>query len=143
VIDIVLYGHGIEIGEIVGALSIDAGFSNVAFKNNFRDFTPKEQDQWGNWLYLENGIKVHTHIGTVEFPIMRYDEMNRMMIKMGGSKVVVNTSDSTKNEAPDGHKVFDATMMIARFTKFELASREEKKRIGDIAQYNFSLEELV
>ncbi len=143
VIEITLYGASVEVGEILGNMSLDAGFTKPNFKNNFKDFTPREQDQWGNWLYLENGLKVHVHSGTVEFPIVRYDEMNRLMLKIGGGRVVVNSSDSTLNEQPDGHKVFDATMMIARFTNFELDSKQKDKRIGEIAQYNFKLEELV
>jgi len=69
--------------------------------------------------------------------------MNRLMLKIGGAKVVVNSSDSTLNEQPDGQHVFDATMMIARFTKFELATSEKHKRVGELAQYVFTLEELV
>jgi len=143
IIEITLYGDAIELGEIVGSNSVDAGFTKVSFKNNFKDFTPKEQDQWGNWDYIDNGIKVKTHQGTVEFPIMRYDELNRLMLKVGGGKVIVNSSDSTANEAPDGHNIFDATMMIARFTKFDLDTTEKHKRIGELARYSFNLEELV
>ena len=142
VIEITLNGSTVEIGEILGAKSIDAGFTKVSFKNKFKDFSPKEQDQWGNWYYYE-GIKVHVHSGVVEFPLMRYDQLNRLMVLIGGKKVVINSSDSTSNEAPDGLNVFDATMMIARFTSFELDTSEKNKRIGDIAKYTFALEELV
>ena len=142
IIKITLHGDVVEIGEILGARSIDAGFTKMAFRNSFKDFSPKEQDQWGNWVYLD-GVKAHVHTGTVEFPLMRYDQLNRMMLLIGGQKVVVNSSDSKFNEAPDGQYIFDATMMIARFTNISLDSSENKKRIGEIAKYTFSLEEII
>ena len=62
---------------------------------------------------------------------------------IGGQKVVINSSDSTGNEVPDSYNIFSATMLIARFTSFELATNEKNKRIGDRATYNFIVEELV
>jgi len=141
-INIKLYGDVIEIGELLGADSIDGGFTNVNFKNTFKDFSPKEQDQWGNWEYID-GVRVQVHAGTVDFPIMRYDQMAKMMMKIGGNKVVINSSDSYKNEYPDSKNVFGATMMIARFTKFELTTKSINKRIGDKGSYTFAIEELV
>ena len=141
-INIKIHGDVIEIGEMLGADSIDGGFTNVQFKNKFKDFSPKEQDQWGNWEYVD-GVRVAEHSGTVEFPIMRYDQMNRMMMKIGGNKVVINSSDSYKNEYPDSKHVFDATMMIGRFTQFQLSTTSTNKRIGERGVYNFTVEELV
>ncbi len=143
VVTVWLHGAVVNIGEIIGASRFDAGFTKLNFKNNFKDFSPKEQDQWGNWYYNTDGIKVHTHTGTVEYPVVSYDQLNRLMIMIGGQKIVINSSDSTENEVPDGRKVFAATMMIARFTKFELSTSEKNKRIGETATYNFSAEELV
>ena len=143
VVEITLHGTYVEIGEILGNKSLDAGFTKVAFKNKFKDFSPKEQDQWGNWYYNEEGIRVHVHSGTVEFPILRYDQLTRLMILLGGQKVIINSSDSISNEAPNGKQIFDATMMIARFTTFELSSSEKDKRIGERGSYTFALEELV
>ncbi|MCK5744367.1 MAG: hypothetical protein KAH30_06465 [Caldisericia bacterium] len=143
VIEVTIHGKGeVQIGEILGAKSIDGGFTKPSFKNTFKDFSPKEQDQWGNWTYID-GVKVQVHSGTVEFPILRYDQLNRLMLLMGGSKVVVNSSDSIKNEIPDGRSIFEATMMIARFTKFNLDSSEKNKRIGESGKYTFSIEEIV
>ena len=65
------------------------------------------------------------------------------MLLIGGQKVVINSSDSTLNEVPDGRRVFEATMMIGRFIKFDLSSTEDKKRIGEKGTYAFSIEELV
>ncbi len=142
VVTIMLYASEVTIGEIVGASKLDAGFTNLNFKNTFKDFSPREQDQWGNWDYI-NGVKVKVHTGTVEYPISSYDQINRLMLLIGGQKVVINSSDSTLNEVPDGRRVFEATMMIARFVKFDLQSTEVDKRIGAKATYAFSIEELV
>ncbi len=142
VITIWLYAALVKVGELIGASKLEAGFTKLNFRNNFKDFSPKEQDQWGNWYYID-GIRVHTHSGTVEYPVVSYDQLNRLMIMIGGRKVVVNSSDSTKNEVPDGRKVFAATMMIARFTKFQLATSEKNKRIGETATYTFDIEEIV
>ncbi len=62
---------------------------------------------------------------------------------IGGQKVVINSSDSIHNEMPDSRDVFSATMMIGRFTTFELSTTKKNKQIGDIATYNFTVEELV
>ena len=142
VIEVTLHGATVEIGEIIGAKSIDAGFSKATFQNKFKDFSPKEQDQWGNWYYIE-GVKVHVHSGTVLFKILRYDQLNRLMVLIGGKKMVINGSDSLDNEVPDGEKIFDATMMIGRFTRFELDSAEKNKRLGTKGEYIFEVEELV
>ncbi len=142
VIHIEINGNYIEIGEIVPALKLDAGFTNLVFKNKFKDFSPKEQDQWGNWYY-NDGVRVHVHSGTVDLPIIRYDQLTRLMIYVGGRKVIINSSDSTNNEIPDSRTIFQSTMMIARFTTFELATQAKDKRLCDVATYNFALEELV
>ncbi len=137
-----LYAAVVTVGELIGASRLDSGFTKLNFKNSFKDFSPKEQDQWGNWYYRD-GVRVHVHSGSVEYPVVSYDQLNRLMILIGGQKVVINSSDSTENEVPDGRKVFAATMLIARFTKFDLATTEKNKRIGETATYSFSVEELV
>jgi hypothetical protein len=142
VVKVTLNGSYIEIGEILPAQTIPAGFTKVNFKNNYRDFSPKEQDQWGNVFY-KDGVRVSLHSGTCELPIMKYDELNRLMLLVGGNKVVINSSDSIKNQLPDGWHVFEATQMIGRFTKFELNASEQYKRIGETATYSFTIEEIV
>ena len=142
IVTIVIHGDVIEIGEIISAKSVDAGFTSMSFKNKVDDLSPKEEDQWGNWYY-KSGMKLNIHSGSVYFPIVRYDQLNRLMKKIGGRKVVINSSDTFNNEAPDGRHVFDATMMIARFTTLELDSSEKNKRIGEKGKYNFSLREIV
>jgi len=131
-----------QIGEIVGGETLDAGFTNVAFQNKMKDFSPKAQDQWGNWDYID-GVRVKVHSGTVDFPVATYDGMDRLMLLIGGRKVLINSSDSHKNEQPDGHRIFGATMLIARFLNLVLATSEKDKKIGDIAKYTFNVEEIV
>ncbi len=142
VILVTLKGGIVSVGEITPASKLEAGFTRFAFKNKFKDFSPKEQDQWGNWYYID-GVRVQVHSGVVELPITSYDQMNRLMMMIGGQKVVINSSDSIHNEMPDSRDVFSATMMIGRFTTFELATSEKNKQIGELATYNFTVEELV
>ncbi len=143
IVTIVIHGEVVTIGEIIAAKSVDGGFTSMTFKNSVDDLTPKTEDQWGNWDYVDGGMKLYVHSGTVYFPIMRYDQLNRLMKKIGGKKVVINSSDTYDNEAPDGRHIFDATMMIARFTKLELDSSEKNKRIGEKGKYIFSAREIV
>jgi len=144
VVTIEVYGENeLEVGEIVGGETLDAGFTKVQFQNKIKDFSPKEQDKWGNWDYNEEGVRVSVHSGVVDFPIASYDGINRLMLLIGGRKVLINSSDTLGNEQPDGHRVFSATMMIARFLTLTLATSEKNKKIGDIAKYNFTVEEIV
>ena len=131
-----------SVGEIMPASKLEAGMTNFTFKNKFKDFSPKEQDQWGNWYYTD-GVRVQVHSGVVDLPVTSYDQLNRLMMMIGGQKVVINSSDSIHNEMPDSRDVFSATMMIGRFTTFELSTNTKSKQIGDFATYNFTVEELV
>ncbi len=142
IITITLKNPIVSIGEIMPASKLDAGFTKMTFKNKFKDFSPKEQDQWGSWFYRD-GLRVTLHSGVVDFPLVSYDRLNRLMLLIGGQRVIINSSDSIKNELPDGINIFEATMLIARFVSFELSTKEDKKRMGDIASYSFSIEELV
>ncbi len=142
VITIWLNSSVVTVGEILFASKLDAGFTKVNFKNTFKDYSPTETDQWGNYYYAD-GVRVKVHTGTVEFPVMSYDQLNRLMLLIGGRRVVINSSDTTENQVPDGRNSFEATMMIARFTKFELSTADQKKRINELGTYVFSIEELV
>ncbi len=142
VIEVTLNGSDIQIGEIIAGETLDAGFTKVNFKNTFKDFSPREQSQWGDWYYTD-GLRVSVHTGTVNFPVLDYDAMNRLMLLIGGRKVIINSSDSLLNEAPDGRHVFESTMILGHFVKLDLATKEVKKRIGEIAEYAFQIRELV
>ena len=142
VIQITLNGSHVEIGELIAGERLDAGFTKSAFQNKLKDFSPKEQDDWGNWHYID-GVKVRVHAGTVDFPVASYDKLNRLMVLIGGSKVIINSSDSIMNEPPDGKNVFESTMMIGRFTSLDLSTTNKSKEVDDIGSYKFNIEELV
>ncbi len=142
VVVVTLHAAIVTLGELLPSANLKSGFTKLSFRNTFKDFSPKEQDQWGNWVYID-GVKVRVHSGTVEYPVVSYDRINRLMMLIGGDRVVIDSSDAIHNELPDGEHVFSATMMIARFTKFDLATSEKNKRLADIALYNFTVEQLV
>ena len=143
VIEITLNGSYVSIGSLLASDKMDAGFTKFSFNNEMKDFTPKEQDQWGNWVYLEDGMKLRRLNATVEFPIVDYDGLERMMMMLGGGNVVIDASDATENQVPDGRKVFSATQMIARIVSIKLQSQEKDKRIGEIGRYDIVIEEIV
>lgn len=133
----------VEVGTILTGLSVQAGFTNLLFQNKFKDFSPTEQDQWGNVSYIE-GTKVNIHTGTVDAPIQAYDFMNRMMLAIGGKIVIVNGSGERHNDKPDAFKGhFYATMMIGRMKNFALTTTLDKKRLGEVAKYKIEIEEIV
>ena len=142
VVTIEIWGGSIDIGEIMIGESVDTGFTNLAFKNQYKDFSPKFQDQWGNIEYRD-GVKVNIHSGTVDVPMVGYDQLNRLMLKLGARKLMINSSDSRQNQAPDGHTVFQATMMIGRFTAFSMNTKVKNKRMEDMGVYTFAIEEQV
>jgi len=142
VVTIEIWGGSIEIGELMIGETVDTGFTNLAFKNQYKDLSPKFTDQWGNIEY-KDGVKVNVHSGTVDVPMVGYDQLNRLMLKLGARKLMINSSDSRQNQSPDGHTVFQATMMIGRFTSFAMTSRVKNKRMMDLGQYTFSIEEQV
>ena len=143
IIEITLHGAQVSIGKIIAADKLEAGLTSFKFSNEMNDLTPREQDQWGNWEYAEGGMKLRKHNATVEFPILDYDGLERMMLMLGGGEVVIDGSDATKNELPDGEKVFSATQMIARIISLKLQPQDKNKRIGIRGTYNIVIEEMV
>jgi hypothetical protein len=142
-IDITIEGGHVELGGIYFGLSIDAGFTNLSFTNRYHDYSPYEKDQWGNITYIE-GAKINTYNGTVDVPIRRYDQMNRLMVSLGKSKIILNGSD-TKDNQPirNQNDIFASTMVVGRMIDFELRTKLDNKRIGEMATYSFKIEEEV
>lgn len=138
------YSHGeVEVGTIMAGLSVEAGFTNLVFSNKFIDFSPTEQDQWGNVSYVD-GTKINVHIGTVDLPITNYDYMNRLMRAIGGKEVIINGYGVKHNNTPDYREgSFYATNMIGRMKNFSLSSKMVNKRLGELAQYKITVEEIV
>ncbi len=137
-----LRGSSYSIGTIAAGKRFDAGFTNAKFENGYKDFSPKEQDAWGN-IYYKNGVRVFTHSGTCDMPITMYDDVNRLFMFLGGQEVIINSSDSTDNSVPDSTNIFQSTMMIGRITSFKQNTRLTGKRMDNMAEYKFSVEESV
>jgi len=133
----------VELGIVLLALSVDAGFTHLAFTNKFKDYSPTETDQWGNVVYKE-GLKVNVHTGTVDIPIGNYDYMNRTMLAIGGKTVIINGYGEKFNDEPTqakGH--FYGTMMIGRMKNFTLNTNVIDKRMSEYATYKIEVEEIV
>jgi hypothetical protein len=142
VIEVVLHGNHIQIGDIVVGLSMDAGFTNLTFSNNFKDYSPQEEDQWGNYTYID-GVKVLKHSGSVDVRITSYDHMVRMRRKISGNEIIINGSDSKSNTPTNSKSIFQSTMMIGRFKDWKISSKSKGNKIGDVSTYTFSVMERV
>lgn len=135
--------NDVSVGTIMSGLSVKAGFTHLVLTSKFKDFSPTEQDQWGNVLYLD-GTKVNIHTGTVDLPVTNYDYMNRIMRAIGGKEVIINGYGVKHNTIPGNKEgVFHATNMIGRIKSFSLSTKMVDKRLGHLAQYKITVEEIV
>ncbi len=137
-----LYGGWISVGRVLVGRKLSVGFTNTIFDNGFKDFSPKEQDQWGSIEY-KNANRVYTHSGTVELPIEDYDAVLRAFMYIGGREMIINGSDSINNTPPNSITIFQSTMMIGRFTSFKQKTKNVGGAMDNIAGYSFSIEESV
>ena len=137
-----LNGSKTEIGTIKLGLSIDAGFTNTKFDNTYKDFSPKEQDQWGNITY-KNGVRVFVYTGTVDMPTSYYDTINRLFMNIGAQEMIINGSDSLFNTPPNSLTIFQSSMLIGRITSFKQSTKQVGGIMDNIATYSFSIEESV
>ena len=131
-----------ELGSAVVGLSVQAGFTKLDFTNKYNDYSPQEVDQWGNVLYI-NGVKINVHSGTVDLPTAQYDKMNKLMLKLGADIVIVNGNGAKSNSPSDGLSKFDSVVVIGRIKNFALKTNIKDKRMGDLATYTFTVEEIV
>ena len=137
-VEITIKGDYTMLGLAMLGLSVDAGFTNLIFQNEFVDLSPMEKDQWGNIVYV-SGVRVNVHSGKVDIPIREYDMMNRLMISIGGSKVILNGSSSIRNSPADSSCIFASTMLIGRMDNIKLTTQMDDKEIGDMATYTFKI----
>ncbi len=142
IITVRINGGYIQVGRFLMGRKLHLGFTNTKFVNGFKDFSPKEQDQWGNIEY-RSGIRVFTHSGTVDMPLKNYDLFNRAFMRVGGREVIINSSDSHKNTPPNSVDIFQSTMMIGRFTSFSQQTKNIGTIMDSIAEYTFKVEESV
>ncbi len=141
-VEIEVKGGYIEVGSILLGLSMDAGFTNVVFQNEFVDLSPNEQDQWGNILY-KKGVRYNVYTGKVDVRISEYDMMNKLMISIGGQTVIVDGSDNMTNLPTDSRCIFNSTEFVGRISNFKLQTNMKDKQIGDMASYTFTVKENV
>ncbi len=132
----------ISVGRILAGIKLDCGFSNTKFTNGFKDFSPMEQDQWGNIEYRD-GIRVYLYSGTVDLPLKGYDALNKAFMYIGGREMIINGSDTYANTPPDSIEVFQSTMFIGRFTSFKPSTKNIGGIMDTVAGYSFSCEESV
>jgi len=141
-ITLTLKGSLLRLGDISVADTLDFGYSNLQFNNEYKDFSPFEQDQWGNILY-KDGIRVKRYSGSVDLKIQDYDLIYREMNFIGGREVVINGSDSINNTPTNSVSIFQSTMMVGRFKSIKLATKASTNKIDGIATYSFTIEERV
>ncbi len=139
-VEIRLRSSWVSVGRILAGRKMNLGFSNTKFTNGFKDFSPREQDQWGNIEY-RNGIRVYLYSGTVDLPLKDYDALNRAFMHIGGREMIINGSDTYENTPPDSIEVFQSTMFIGRFTSFKPSTKNIGGIMDTIANYSFSCEE--
>ncbi len=132
----------VNIGRLLFGRALSLGFSNTVFENGFKDFSPKEQDQWGNIEY-KNGARVYVYSGTVDLPLSDYDALNRAFMHIGGNEMIINGSDTVNNTPPDSIEVFQSTMMIGRFTSFKQKTKNIGTIMDTIAGFTFAIQESV
>ena len=141
-VTVIVHGAYISIGRILAGRKVKLGFTNTLFQHGFRDFSPKEQDQWGNIEY-KNGVRVYTHNGTVDLPLSSYDALIRACMYIGAEEMIINSSDSIDNTPSNSITIFQSTMLIGRFTAIKPKTNNVGNLIDSVATFTFSIEESV
>ncbi len=131
-----------SVGTIAFGLSTRQGFTNLNFTNKYVDYSPYEQDQWGNINYIP-GNKISTLICTVDIPIDQLDMTRRLMTGLGGETIAIDGSNSANSEQGGAPSVFAATRIIGRVKDFSLFTNIKGKRLSDVATYAITIEENV
>ena len=120
----------------------DMGFTNLTLQNTSKDFSVFEYDAWGNAEYLERA-RVSVYNGTVDVPIEKYDIVDRFFTSLGRKIVVMDGSDNAANATPDSVNIFAATQKIGRVMNFKQNTKIKYNDIDTMANYSFTLEEIV
>lgn len=141
-IEITIYGTHIELGTFMPGAKVQSGMTNLTLTNTYRDFSTFEYDPWGNAEYIERA-KVSVYTGTVDIPVEDYDRIDRLMTSLGKNVVILDGSDNTSNTAPDSNNVFASTQKIGRITSYKQNTVVKHNDMGKVANYSFTLEEIV
>lgn len=131
----------IELATLLIGISARAGFTGLELKNEYKDFSTFEYDTFGNVDYVEKA-KVSLYSGTVYVPITDYDRTDRLMTSLGQNLMIVNGSDWASCGC-DSESIFAATQKIGRFRSFSQSTRIKENDMDKLAQYSFTLEEIV
>jgi hypothetical protein len=140
-VEITIDGTNIELGTLLLGMSADAGFTNLTLKNDYKDFSVFEYDDFGNADYTERA-KVSRYSGAVQIYIENYDMIDRLMTSLGKGLVIVNGSDSNSTSS-ETTTIFAATQKIGRFLSFSQKTVIKDDDMGRMAEYTFTLEEIV
>ncbi len=142
-VEVTIYGTPAELGTFMVGAYVDAGMTNLALKNSYKDFSVFEYDPWGNPSYTDRA-KVALYSGTVDIPIPDYDRVDRLMMSLGKSIVVIDGSDNVTNAVvEDNDNIFSATQKIGRIMTFSQSTSVKSNDMNPIAVYNISIEEIV
>jgi len=137
---ITLHGASGFIGTFLAGLTLNVGFTDTKISNEFIDLSPADVDKWGNVEYI-SGVKVQIIKGSCDLHTYDYDRINRILVSLGGRNVIMNGSDSTDNTPPDSIQVFQATMLIGRFSVLRQSTKQIAQRLDHTATYSFEFKE--
>ncbi len=140
-VEITITGGRIELGTLLLGISVDAGFSNLAISNRYKDFSILSENSFGFIDYVERE-KISIYKGSVDIRVTDYDRIDRLMTSLGGKINIVNGSKS-KTKVPDSKSVFASTQKIGRLFDFETKTQISEDDIDPIATYTFRFEEIV
>tara|TARA_R110000772_G_scaffold5454_1_gene19454 strand:- start:3855 stop:6146 length:2292 start_codon:yes stop_codon:yes gene_type:complete len=136
-----IVGEQIELGTFLLGMSTGAGFTSLTLKNDYKDYSVFEYDTFGNADYTERA-KVSRYSGSVDIFVENYDRTDRLMTSLGKNLVIINGSDS--NSTPlESVSVFASTQKIGRFLAFNQKTTIKDNDMNRIANYTFTLEEIV
>lgn len=139
--EITLIGTVTQIGTILLAKWVNAGMSNLAIKNSVKSYSVFEQDEWGNPNYIERPTAI-VYSGTVNILVSDYDEVLRLAQYLDKKQVIMDGSDSNNRDS-DGRYIFGSTKLIGRLMTFEQNTAIKDNDIDVLANYSFTLEEII
>ncbi len=133
-------GDILRLSDVTIGKSIEAGFTNLSFNNKTIDFSPREQDQWGNIVYVDSNVRSDVFSGSVDVKIEDYDKVNRLFKVLAGHKMIFDGSDSSNNIAANGSTNFAATKVVGRMKDVQMSTVVEDQQFSPVANYTFTIE---
>ena len=130
----------IEVGEIIFANSKNLGNTNLKFTNSYKDYSPREEDQWGNVFY-KKGVVKKVFEGSADFPIEKYDETTDAFAKIAGDRIIFDGNDNELNLPLDSISRFSSAVMIGRVSAIKQATTVINGEISKYSSYSFTLTE--